>query len=176
MYDQFFNSRVVSFNLKGLLFSWHNYSVWMKRFPFLELLFELRLSMIPSRSRWLTTAFTCSQLFTALVVKPGIALVLTWHSVAAPVAPPAPVYCPSKSPNPPYIDPWTCSPMCWGQCCWQFISLLTEFCEGPRWLKCSCVPLSPLIAWHFVPWSCPPVRYMCQLNSDPKTPCGLRRG
>ena len=105
MYDQFFNSRVVSFNLKGLLFSWHNYSVWMKRFPFLELLFELRLSMIPSRSRWLTTASTCSRLFTALVVQPGIALVLTWHSVAAPVAPPAPVYCPSKSPNPPYIDP-----------------------------------------------------------------------
>ena len=59
------------------------------------------------------TDSTCTRkyrLLSSLVVGRGNALVLTWHS-AAPGAPPAPLYCPSKV-QPSLYWPWKCSLGC----------------------------------------------------------------
>ena len=86
---------------------------------------------------------------------------------------------PVKSPtNPPYIDPWTCSPMYWSQCCWRDVSLSGCWLKPVR-AKVSEVqlcPTLPVFSLALCTWSCLPVGYKCQLSSDPLTPCSYTHG
>ena len=90
------------------------------------------------------------RLLSSLVVGRGNALVLTWHS-AAPGAPPAPLYCPSKSPTLPILTLEMFSGV-FDQFSWQSSSFrrLTGCLWGEQGLRSTCVPTLLSYPWHYL--------------------------